>query len=110
MTTLGLFPVDWKEFAVADDAAIEWNATEDHAEARLAGGKNAEIILDKWEGMAGKTGVLENIAYFGAPRNNGFKMMPNKVETWKVGDKAFKFSGTTGFMVTVDISSKDISQ
>ncbi len=109
-TALGhIFPVTWKSFEVADDAEIEWNATDDHAEARLAGGKNAEIILNKWKGMGGATGVLENIAYFGAARNDGFKMMPNEIETWKVGDKAFEFSGTTGFMITVDMSSDDVS-
>ena len=58
--------------------------------------------------MGGETGELENIAYFGAARNDGFKMMPNEIETWKVGDKAFEFSGTTGFMVTVDMSSDDV--
>jgi len=52
--------------------------------------------------------VLSNIAYMGAPRNTGFKMMPNEVETWKLGDKAFEFHGTTGFMITIDMSSKDI--
>ena len=60
--------------------------------------------------MGGETGVLENIAYFGAARNNGFKMMPNEIETWKVGDKAFKFNGTTGFMITVDMTSADVSK
>ena len=59
--------------------------------------------------MQGKAGVLENIAYFAAPRNSGFKMMPNEIETWKVGDKAFKFSGTTGFMITVDMKSADVA-
>lgn len=108
-TALGhIFPVKWKSFVVAEDAEIEWVADEDRAEAKLAGGSNAHIILNKWQGMKGKTGVLKNIAYMGAPRNNGFKMMPNEVETWKVGDKAFMFQGTTGFMVTVDMSSKDL--
>ena len=80
------------------------------AEAKLAGGAKAHTILNKWQGMGGETGVLENIAYFAAPRNTGFKMMPNEIETWKVGDKAFEFKGTTGFMVTVDMKSDDLSQ
>jgi hypothetical protein len=105
----GIFPVTWKSFEVAADAEIEWAASGDRAEAKLAGGENAHIILNKWSGMDGETGVLENIAYFAAPRNNGFKMMPNEVETWKVGDKAFEFRGTTGFMVTVDMSSADLA-
>jgi len=53
--------------------------------------------------------MLVNIAYMASPRNTGFKMMPNEIETWIIGDKAFKFEGTTGFMITVDMSSRDIS-
>ena len=84
-------------------------ATEERAEAKLAGGKNAHTILKKFDGLGGETGRLENIAYFAAPRNNGFKMMPNEIETWKVGDRAFEFKGTTGFMITVDMSSDDVA-
>ena len=110
-TALGhIFPVNWKSFEVAEDAEIEWMANADRAEAKLAGGKNAHTILNKWDGMGGEAGVLENIAYFAAPRNDGFKMMPNEIETWKVGDKAFEFKGTTGFMITVDMKSDDVAQ
>ncbi len=103
-----IFPLKWKSFIVAEDANIDWVATEERAEAKLAGGASAHVILNKWQGIEGKTGVLSNIAYMGAPRNTGFKMMPNEVETWKLGDKAFEFHGTTGFMITIDMSSKDI--
>ncbi|MDH3664118.1 MAG: DUF1326 domain-containing protein [Alphaproteobacteria bacterium] len=110
-TALGhIFPVTWKSFEVAEDAEIEWMATEDRAEAKLAGGEKAHTILNKFPGLAGETGKLENIAYFGAARNNGFKMMPNEIETWKVGDKAFEYKGSTGFMVTVDMSSEDVAK
>ena len=89
--------------------SVFFRPIEEHAEAKLAGGENAHIMLKKFQGIAGDTGILENIAYFGAPRNDGFKMMPNTIETWKVGDKAFAYSGTTGFMITVDMSSGDLS-
>ena len=36
-------------------------------------------------------------------------MMPNKVEAYKVGEKAFEYRGTNGFMITFDISSKDFA-
>lgn len=58
--------------------------------------------------MDERAATLNNIAYFGAPRNDGFKMMPNEIETWKVGDKAFEFKGTTGFMITIDMNSEDL--
>ena len=105
-----IFPVKWGSFEVAEDADIEWTANEDRAEAKLAGGENAHIILNKWDGIGGDDSTLQNVHYFGAPRNSGFKMMPNEIETWKVGDKAFEFSGSTGFMVTVDMSSEDVVQ
>lgn len=104
-----IFPVKWKSFVIAEDAEIDWIATEDRAEAKLAKGVNAHIILNKWQGTGGKTGLLKNIAYFAASRNTGFKMMPNEIETWKVGDKAFEYKGTTGFMITVDMKSADLS-
>jgi hypothetical protein len=104
-----IFPVKWKSFEVGEDAEIEWMATEDRAEAKLAGGVKAHIILNRWQGMGGKTGEFKNIAYFAAPRNSGFKMMPNEIEAWKTGDKAFAFQGTTGFMTTVDMASDDLT-
>jgi hypothetical protein len=104
-----IFPVKWKSFKVAEDAEIEWTATEDRAEAKLAGGTKAHTILKKWQGVGGESGILKNIAYFGAPRNTGFKMMPNEIETWKVGDEAFAYKGTTGFMITVDMKSSDLT-
>ena len=111
VTALGhIFPVKWKSFEIAEDAEIEWMATEDRAEAKLAGGEHAHTILNKWQGMGGETGILDNISYFGAARNTGFKMMPNEIQTWKVGDKAFEYSGTTGFMITVDMSSDDVAE
>ncbi len=104
-----MFPVKWRSFEVAPDAAIAWAATEERAEAKLDGGRQAHIVLNKWSGMDGKTAVFENLAYFAVPRNDGFKMMPTEIESWKRGDKAFEYRGTTGFMVTVDMRSDDLA-
>jgi hypothetical protein len=49
--------------------------------------------------------VRKNVKYWGTPRNDGFVMMPNELETYKEGPKA---KGTNGFMLTVDMTSKDI--
>jgi hypothetical protein len=38
---------------------------------------------------------------------DGFVMMPNEVEAYRTGPDAFEFKGTNGFMITVDVSSKD---
>ncbi len=102
-----LYPVKWKDFSVASDASIEWKATPARAEARLDGGKAAEIVLHRNAGMTGGPTVMTNLRYFGAPRNNGFVMMPNEIQTYRLGNKYFESKGTTGFMITYDISSKD---
>jgi hypothetical protein len=36
-------------------------------------------------------------------------MMPNELETYKVGPKAYEFKGTNGFMITFDMTSKDVA-
>src|SRR5262249_10652388 len=46
-----LYPVKWNSFTVATDALMEWRATRDRAEARLGGGKTAQLLLNKAEGM-----------------------------------------------------------
>ena len=102
-----LYPFTWNAFTVAPDAAMEWNATGDHAEARLDGGKVAEVVLQKAPGMTDAPITIENLKYDGAPRNEGFTLMPNKVEAYRVGDKPFEFKGTTAFMITIDMTSED---
>jgi hypothetical protein len=101
-----LFPVEWNSFEIGEDAEIEWTATEQRAEARLAGGEKAEVILNKFPGMNGKQVVLTGMQYWGADTNDGFIMMPNEVDAWRVGEKAFEYSGTNGFMIDIDISSE----
>jgi hypothetical protein len=102
-----LFPVKWSSFKVADDAPIAWQANKDMAAARLDAGKTAEVILTRPQGNTDDPIVISNLKYWGAPRNDGFILMPNKTEAYRVGDKAFEYHGTNGFMITVDINSKD---
>jgi hypothetical protein len=35
--------------------------------------------------------------------------MTNEVEAYRLGENAFEFKGTNGFMITFDISSKDVA-
>ena len=105
-----VYPVKWNSFSVAKDADMEWKAESRSAVARLGGGKVAEVILRHPEGSAMADGpvVIKNLKYFGVPRNDGFIMMPNEVEAYRLGDKAFEYKGTNGFMITIDIASKDV--
>ena len=58
--------------------------------------------------MTEESVVIRNLKYFGAARNDGFVLMPNEIEAYRVGPKAFEYSGTNGFMITIDIASKDV--
>ena len=102
-----VYPVKWRSFAIAKDSPMAWNATKDMAHASLDGGKTAEVGLGRFQGMTNEPVVIKNLRYFGAPRNDGFIMMPNTVEAYRVGDNAFEYKGTNGFMITFDINSKD---
>ena len=107
-----LMPVKWKSFTVAKDAPIDWQADKDQALAKLDGGKASEISLKRWPGNTNEPVVIQNLKYWGAPRNDGFVLMPNQVEaTRKVpqGKKPYEFKGTNGFMITFDITSKDVA-
>jgi hypothetical protein len=105
-----VYPVKWNSFTMGKDADMEWQAEGKTARARLGGGKIAEVILRRPDPSAMSDGpiVIKNLKYFGVPRNEGFIMMPNEVEAYRIGDKAFEYKGTNGFMITIDIASGDV--
>lgn len=105
-----VYPVKWNSFKVASDAKMSWTAARDHAEAKMDDGKTGEVVLNKFQGMTDEPIVIKNLKYWGVPRNEGFIMMPNVVEAYRVGDKPFEFKGTNGFMITFDINSKDVAE
>jgi Protein of unknown function (DUF1326) len=105
-----VYPVKWSSFTVGRDGTIEWKAGHDRANARLDGGRSAELVLKQAEGMTADPIVIKNLKYDAAPRNDGFILMPNEVEAYRVGEKAFEFKGTNGFMITIDMTSKDIKR
>ncbi|MBK5297878.1 MAG: DUF1326 domain-containing protein [Vicinamibacteria bacterium] len=100
-----LFPVRWKSFEIGKDAPIEWSATRDRAVARLDGGKGGEVVLKGFKGDGDQPVVIKNLKYWGASRNDGFVMMPNEVEAYRLGPKAYEYKGTNGFMITIDIDA-----
>jgi hypothetical protein len=102
-----LYPVKWNSFTVAPDKAMSWNNAGTTAVAKLDDGKAAEVSLTKFKGMTNEPVVIKNLRYWGAAHNDGFVLMPNTVEAYRIGDKPFEFSGTNGFMITFDIKSTD---
>jgi hypothetical protein len=102
-----LFPVKWKSFQTAEGTIDEWKFDRDGAHALLDGGKTAEVRLHRFAGMTSDPVVIRNLKYWAAPRNDGFVLMPNDVEAYRSGPNAFEFKGTNGFMITLDLNSKD---
>ena len=106
-----IYPVKWETpVSVGDDYPIEWSHEGDRAVAKLDGGKAGEVVLNG--GAVGRNDkspvVIKNLKYWGVSRHDGFVLMPNEVEAYRLGDKAFEFKGTNGFMITFDINSNDV--
>jgi opacity protein-like surface antigen len=106
-----LFPVKWNSFTTAEGTIDKWEFTKDEAVALLDGGKTAEVRLKRpaASGMTAEPIVIKNLKYWGAPRNDGFVLMPNEVEAYRVGPNAFEYKGTNGFLITIDMTSKDFA-
>ena len=105
-----VFPVKWKSFKTAEGNIDTWTFNNDSAHATMDGGKTAEVKLKRFPGMTDQPAVLKNVRYWGTPRNDGFVMMPNEVEAYRQGDNQYEFKGTNGFMLTFDITSKDVQK
>ncbi|HEV8182954.1 MAG TPA: DUF1326 domain-containing protein [Candidatus Angelobacter sp.] len=103
-----VFPVKWKSLKTAEGDIDTWTFDKNQAHATLNGGKTAEVKLKRFQGMTDEPAVLKNVRYWGTPRNDGFVMMPNEIEAYRVGPQAYEFKGTNGFMLTFDMTSKDV--
>jgi hypothetical protein len=102
-----VYPVKWDSFTLGKDMPIEWSASRDRAVAKLDGGKAAEVVLKKNQGMTDDPIVIHNLRYWGAAHNDGFVLMANEVEAFHATEKPFEFKGTNGFMITLNTSSTD---
>jgi len=102
-----VMPLKWKSFKFGDDATIDANITKDRVEYKLNGGKSGEIVLNNMN--KGKDPVvINNLQYMATSHNDGYILMPNEIEAYKEGDKKFEFKGTSGWIITFDMSSKDV--
>jgi hypothetical protein len=105
-----VFPVKWKSFTTAEGVIDRWEYDKNTAVALLDGGKGGEVRLKRFPGMSDEPIVIQNLRYWGVPRHDGFVLMPNEVEAYRVGPKAFEYKGTNGFMITFDITSSDVAK
>jgi hypothetical protein len=104
-------PLEWESFTEGPDATIEWKADAVGAEARLDGGKAAEVVLTRHAFATGKgTTVIKNMSYFAATRNDGFNILPVEIIAYRRGPKPvpFEFRGTSGWTLTIDMNAKDV--
>lgn len=105
-----IYPVKWKSFTLGADAPVEWSATTARAHAKLDGGRGGEVLLvHNPTAMSPSPTVIDNLTYFAAPRNDGFVLMPNEVQAYRRGAHTFETKGTNGFMITLNINSKDVA-
>jgi hypothetical protein len=104
-----VFPVTWSSFKTAESTIDTWKVEGDTAVATLDGGRSGEIRLKRLPGNTSAPVVISNLKYWGVPRHEGFVLMPSELEAYRVGEKAFEFKNTNGFMITWDMSSKDLA-
>ena len=104
-------PLKWASLTEGSDAPIDWKAEAVRAEARLDGGKAAEVVLTRYAGATGEgTTVIRNMRYFGATRNDGFNILPVEHLAYRRGPKPapFEFKGTSGWTLTIDMNARDV--
>lgn len=105
-------PLKWESLTEGPDATIEWKAEAVRAEARLDGGKAAEVVLTRCAGATGDgTAVIRNMSYFAATRNDGFNILPVEHLAYRRGPTPapFEFRETSGWTITIDMNSKDVT-
>ena len=105
-------PVRWTSFTEGPDARIDWKADAVRAEAKLDGGKAAEVVMKRNPSATSEgTTVIKNMSYFGSTRNDGFNIMPVEFIAYRRGPKPAPFEfrdGTSGWTITIDMNSKDV--
>ncbi|HEY7499349.1 MAG TPA: DUF1326 domain-containing protein [Vicinamibacterales bacterium] len=104
-------PLKWTSLTEGPDAKIDWKADAVRAEAKLDGGRAAEVRLTRHSGATGEgTTVIRNMSYFAATRNGGFNILPVEHIAYRRGPKPapFEFKGTSGWTITIDMNSKDV--
>ena len=105
-------PLKWTSLTEGPDARIDWTAEAVRAEARLDGGRAADVVLTRYAGATGDgTTVIRNMRYFGATRNDGFHILPVEHLAYRRGPEPapFEFKGTSGWTLTIDMNATDVA-
>lgn len=100
-----LYPFQWQKFDV-DTQGFTWDVDEKSgtAKAKMNNGK-AEVVLEKSKGDdPGREIVMQNLKYWQAQSNDGFRMWKSKHEEFEGKDHKFSYEGTNGFLITIHFS------
>jgi hypothetical protein len=102
-----LYPFKWEKMA-GDTVAFSWNVDTKAgiAHAKMANGKG-EVVLERSNGdNATKEIVIQNLKYWMAQSNSGFRMWKTKHEAFEGQGHKFSYDGTNGFLITIHFSGQ----
>jgi hypothetical protein len=83
------------------EAPIEIRQSGELVEAKLAGGQQAYMKLQREPGIDGKGVVLKNVKYFDAVQNDGFQMYKSIEHRADVAGHEFSYSDRNAFLITI---------
>ncbi len=102
-----LYPFKWTVLGI-DRAAFTWkiDTKTGVAQARMGNGKG-EVVLERVAGAnPNKEIVIQNLKYWMAHSNTGFRMWKTKHEYYEGHGKKVDYSGTNGFLITINFSGQ----
>jgi hypothetical protein len=94
------YGLEWPELKI-QEAPIEIHQSGDIVEARLAGGQQAYMKLQREPGIDGKGVLLKNVKYFDAVQNDGFQMYKSIEHRTDVAGHQFSYSDRNAFLITI---------
>jgi hypothetical protein len=94
-----IYPVKWAKMETAV-APILWERNGADAHAKLGAGEG-DVVLKGVKGADGQQSVLNNVAYWGAQKNNGFQLAKSE-HKYKGHGYDYKYKDRNGFMISVE--------
>jgi len=102
-----LYPFKWQKFD-QDTQGFTWDIDEKSgvARAKMDSGK-AEVVLERSKGDdPGREIVMQNLKYWMAQSNDGFRMWKSQQESFDGKGHKFSYQGTNGFLITIHFSGQ----
>jgi hypothetical protein len=95
-----IYPVKWEKMEF-DTAPITWEIKGDSGYAKL--GDAAEVTLTGFKDAKGKQSVIQNLPYWGAQKNTGFRLAKS-THFYKGHGYDYKHQDRNGFMIAIESS------